>query len=196
MRHQILFLLPLSPKGRWPLLWPGWTAPKEWATWDQAFCVGARVCAPGCVTVNRSRRPPIIALSEWAVGRNWRRGPQLSSGLVGSLRWLTDPSHAPKGTWADVASRPPRVTLETREHRGGQSCRKHWQNRTRTDVPEKSSKLMCDRHTLALSGKVVQKYALGERTKCSLESRARLLGFSLSNGPNSFWQIITLVKHL
>lgn len=68
--------------------------------------VCVRVCVRACVTVNHSRRPPIITLSEWAVGRNWRRGPQLSQGLVGGPQWLIDSSHAHKPIWADVPQGP------------------------------------------------------------------------------------------
>lgn len=53
-----------------------------------ACVVCVHVCVRACVIVNHSRMPPIITLSERAVGRNWRRGPQLSQGLAGGPQWL------------------------------------------------------------------------------------------------------------
>lgn len=55
--------------------------------------VCVRVCVRACVSVNHSGRPPIITLSERAVGRIWRRGPQLSQGLVGGPQWLIASPH-------------------------------------------------------------------------------------------------------
>lgn len=60
--------------------------PPETRPW--VVCVSICVHMSVCVLGNHSRRSPIIRLSEGAVGRNWRRGPQLSQGLAGGPLWL------------------------------------------------------------------------------------------------------------
>lgn len=119
-----------SVKGRWPLLWPGWTAPGERATRDGGLVRFVCVHVSQCVLGSRSRRLPIILLSERAVGRNWRRGPQLSEGLAGGPQWLaafprthtyiyTDVPHGTHRTRPDTQWAP-RGTAWT--HRTAQRC--------------------------------------------------------------------------
>lgn len=137
-------------KGRLPLLWPGWTAPKERATRDQGLC--------SCARVNHSRRPPIITLSERAVGRNWRWGPQLSQGLVGGLQWLIAFPHTQEHMHR-CTPRPPHDPawhpMNTGEGRGTQNAG------TKTNT-QGSSKPM--RYTLKAEvhnkTKVIQEYTL------------------------------------
>lgn len=88
-----------------PLLWravdPCWglvgqhpgKRPRETKNCVVCVRVCMRVCVRACVRGNHSRRHPIITLSERAVGRNWRRGPQLSPGLAGGPQWLTASPH-------------------------------------------------------------------------------------------------------
>lgn len=79
-----------SVKGRWPLLGPGWTAPRERATGDQALCglcACMYACMCACMCQSESQREASHNNAVWASS-----GPQLTKrtpAVTGPSGWST-----------------------------------------------------------------------------------------------------------